>query len=468
MKIARTLPAKATLLCLLFACGSAVAQTTSQNATLETFTVTGARPVSDAMDVIERRYGVLIDYVDPLYLAPQDMQIITAVRGIPVKKPFPVPKVRTLSFQYKQVNEPPKNIPYLNCPLGGGACVPVSDWPQGGITALIQKVLDQFAADGGQVFGVRKLNMSYGPRWDVYPERVRDQGGTFGYQPDVLSAIINIPEEKRTWSQMLGEILSQLTASSGREFGGGTGPWDASPMDGSSLPRTERGADNITAEKALAQLLGQWLVLRINSYAPDDSTYVVNIVNLPNRPLPRPPNPPPPKPPNLVPQSQPVGVWMAMAGTPKGVLDLQTALAKAGFLHAPPTTHWDKNAADAIRRLQAAYKFPVTGKLDELTIIKLEPYLPKLAFPPPPSYLTPNPLGRFLLNWLQSTRRGQMDIQRALTEEGFYSGALTGAFDLKTRNALTAYQKANGLTPTGIFDDETSRKLAPLLLKMKD
>jgi len=464
MKFTRTLVAQAVLVCLLFGCGSAIAQTTNQNATVETFTVTGARPVSEAMDVIERRYGVLIDYVDPLYEAPEDIERVASKPGHII----PVPKVRTLSVQYTQVNEAPKNIPYLNCPLGGGGCVPVSNWPRGGITALIQKVLDQFAADGGQVFGVRKLNMSYGPRWEVYPERVRDQGGTFGYQPDILGAIVNIPEEKRTWAQMLGDILSQLTASWGREFGVATGPFDGSPMPGSSMPPPpERGADNITAEKALAQLLDRWYVLRIN-YAPDDGTYVVNIVNLPHRPLPRPPNPPQPKPPNLAPKSQPIIVWMGMAATPKGVLDLQTALAKAGYLHTPPTTHWDKNAAQALRRLQAAHHFPVTGKIDGLTIGKLAPYLPKLSFPPPPSYLTPNPLGRFLLNWLQSTRRGQMDIQRALAEEGFYSGPLTGAFDLKTRNALEAYQKANGLTPTGIFDDATSRKLAPLLLKMKD
>lgn len=452
----RALAAQTVLLCLLFASGSATAQTSNGNATAETITVTGARPVSRAMDAIEQRYGVLIDYVDPVYEAPQDIERVASRPGHII----PVPKVRTLTVQYAQLDQPPKNVPYLRCNPGVGC--PVNSWPEGGITALIQKVLHQFAAEGGQVFGVRKLNMPYGPRWEVYPEQVRDQGGTFRYRPDVLSAIINIPEAKRTWGGMLGAICNQLTTSWGRKFGISMAPGDGFPP-----PLMETGADNITAEKALAQLMGQWLALRLN-YAPDDGLYFVNVIGLPQRPMPRPPNPPPPKPPNLKPRDLPAFEWRGLALTPKGSMELQTALAKEGFLHTPPTAKWDANAKEAVRRLQAANGLPVTGELDSYTVAKLRPYLPKFVPPTPPAALTPNPLGFALFHWLQDTHAGRIDIQRALTQEGYYSGPLTGSMDAKTRAAMTAFQKANGLTPTGLFDDATSRKLSPLLLKMKN
>lgn len=50
-------------------------------------------------------------------------------------------------------------------------------------------------------------------------------------------------------------------------------------------------------------------------------------------------------------------------------------------------------------------------------------------------------------------------VQEALKELGFYTGKADGAFGAVTRQAVTAYQKANGLKQTGAADAATQRAL---------
>lgn len=465
---------------------SASAQTTGQ-ATLRTITVTGARPVADAMYAIEKRYAVPIDYVDAQYSALRDVQTVRFVRGTPVRKPFPVPKVRSLSAQYEEAPGCPKDIHYIVCNSLTMGRAPVTTWPIGGVTALIQSVLDRFASQGGQVFAVRKINVSYGPRWVVYPEQVRDRSGKFVYRPDFLGATIFLPNRwgprrpvggtNADWREystkavqasgaLWESIFQQLEADWGPQFQvAGDKP------EASGLPADESGGRYMTAWQAVAIFTGPWRALRL-FYAADNGMYYDNIVNLPYRPPPRPPNPPPAKP--LPPPPSAIVLrpdqWLEMADVRKSaVQQLQAALVEAGYLHSAPTEEWDANARQAILAFQVAKGIPTTGKMDLGTVEKLYPYLPRIKplWNPPPAP-PPNPLGPALFYWLESTKAGQKDIQRALAESGFYDGPITGVFDKRTLAALKAYQHASGLAPTGRFDDATSRKLAPLLLKMKD
>ncbi len=442
-------------LALLLSCTCrSAAQTTEGTGTLETINVTSARPVARAMDVIEQRYGVLIDYVDPRYAAPQDVEGISYRPG----RLTIGPRIRDLAVQYVQAAGKPTAVPYLRCTAATLGCSPVTTRPEGGITALIRKVLTQFAADGGQIFAVKKMTMSYGPRWEVYPIRARDKTGTVADQPDVLSAIIHIPKEDRTLAEMLGRVCQQLTLSWGQPFSVGMFPLNIFARFHGVM-----GADNVTARRALAGLMGQSLALRL-FYGPDGTGYVVSMVNLPYRPPPRPSAPKPAPAVTPHPMPRPIFYWLGMAERKEGVVEIQKALASAGFLRTTPTDRWNANATDAIRRFQAANGLSTTGSVNFSTVAKLEPFLPKFTPTLPP----PDPLGPALEYWLQNTRRGRTDIQRALAEQGFYSGPTTGEFDLKTRNALKTYQSANGLAPTGLFDHATAMKLAPLLLKMKD
>jgi len=429
-----------------FLCGRAAAQ---EGRTVETINVTDARPVASAMDVIEERYGVLIDYVDPQYAAPQDTESVSFRPG----RVTLVPRVRTISLQYAQVAGRPEGVPYISCNADTLGCAPVTTRPEGGITDLIQRVLSQFAGQGGQAFRVQKLEMPYGPRWEVYPEEARDRSGRFVFQPDIMSANIFIPRERRTLADMLGLICQQLTTKWGHNFG-----IPSAPINPFSLPAGELGVDNVTARRALADLMGRTLVLRL-FYAPDDGMCYANIVNLPYREPPRPPTPAPVPARELPPRPRPPGYWLVRARTPEGILEIQGGLAKAGYLHTAPTTQWDAEATAALRQFQAAVGLPPTGEFDYWTASKLAPFLPQYR----PVLPARGAMDTALEYWLGHTQRGWIEIQEALTKASFYSGPPNGAMDLKTREAFKAFQTASGLTPTGFFDHETAEKLAPFL-----
>jgi peptidoglycan hydrolase-like protein with peptidoglycan-binding domain len=452
MRLREKVLAGAIALALLFCSGPVVAQTVQGGPSVETISVTGARPVATAMDVIEARYGVLIDYVDPQFASSEDTESVSYRPGHATLGP----RIGTISLQYTQVaGKPEGGIPYISCKVETLGCVPVKAWPEDGMTALIQQVLSQFATQGGQVFLVQKLDMSYGPRWEVFPEEARDRSGGFVHQPDILDANIYIPKQQRAPADMLATICDELTNRWGHKFGVASAP--IHPFVGFV---GELGAENVSAREALANLMGRTLVLRL-FYAPDDGMYYVNIENLPYHPPPR-PAPPPQRatkvpPPSLLGPGQ----WLGRVRTPEGVSDIQGALAKAGYLHTAPTTRWDANAADAIRRIQAANGLQRTGVIDGPTVVKLLPYLPMVVVPPAPP--TSNLMYPALAYWLESTQQGQTEIQQALTNAGFYSGPMPGTIDEETRGALKAFQTANDLQPNGQFDDPTAEKLAPFL-----
>jgi Putative peptidoglycan binding domain len=48
-----------------------------------------------------------------------------------------------------------------------------------------------------------------------------------------------------------------------------------------------------------------------------------------------------------------------------------------------------------------------------------------------------------------------LNVQRALTEEGYYAGALTGSLTAPTRQAIANYQQDAGLFVTGVIDTPT-------------
>lgn len=65
------------------------------------------------------------------------------------------------------------------------------------------------------------------------------------------------------------------------------------------------------------------------------------------------------------------------------------------------------------------------------------------------------------MNTLKNPCHGQdaLAVQCALAAAGFYSGNLDGDFGPGTEAAVTAFQKQNGLSPTGIVDSQTAAAL---------
>jgi peptidoglycan hydrolase-like protein with peptidoglycan-binding domain len=50
-------------------------------------------------------------------------------------------------------------------------------------------------------------------------------------------------------------------------------------------------------------------------------------------------------------------------------------------------------------------------------------------------------------------------LQQTLLDKGYYRGKVDGVFGLRTRASIRAYQKAENLPVTGLFDKETAGKL---------
>jgi peptidoglycan hydrolase-like protein with peptidoglycan-binding domain len=61
-----------------------------------------------------------------------------------------------------------------------------------------------------------------------------------------------------------------------------------------------------------------------------------------------------------------------MAPTPDRIIEIQTALAKAGAYQGDPTGKWDDNSVAAMKHFQETNGLSPTGKLDALSLQKLE------------------------------------------------------------------------------------------------
>jgi len=447
--------------------GPARAQTsagTGATAVAKTIDVTAARPVAAALDVIEQRYGVPIDYSDPVYASTVDTQLLYSVHGKPLVTPALIPRVWTLLVRYEEVKETPKGIPYLSCETQSLVCNPVSVWPVHGITALIRKVLNRFAAEGGSIFGVRRVDMSHGlgPRWEVYPIKARNALATFVPQTDFLATTLHIPTAKRTAGEMLDLIAQQLTKKWGRRFE--TFAASFRP-DAGSEPVGECGADGVTARQAIVGLLGWSAAIRM-FYGPPEDSYMINIATLPYREPPRPPTPKAIPARMAPPRPYYPSTWAGFSRLPKRIHEIQGALAEAGYLHTAPSDTWDANAVKALRRFQTAEGLPVTGRFDPLTAGRLLPFLPEAPARMVPAKPAMDPA---LAYWLESTPDGRREIAEALTRAGFYHGPVTSSSsNPAAAAALKAFQKANGLPPNGWFTYQTAERLAPYLPNQKD
>ena len=470
--------AGAGILAVFLCAGRSRAQAGPEGPTFETIEVTGDRPVSRAMDVIEQRYGVLIDYVDPPYVAPQDLQLYRSYRGKPLMPPYQGPKTRTITVHYWQVPGTPTSVaPIYRCNADTLGCAAVTTRPQEGIEGLIQEVLHQFAEQGGPVFAVRKIEMPYGARdrsgkmvaryvrWEVYPIYARDRSGTMLAQPDLLSSTISIPKGPRWPAEMFQLTAQQLTQGSGAKFSVGDIPGltvNAS-MPGPGERPPELGADGVSAWRAIADLTGPRATLGALRlfYDVEKGTYLIHVVGLPYREPPRPPTPAPVPARALPPRDIYPAGWLQRAHMPGGNREIQQTLANLGYLGTPPTTSWDENAVAALKRFQQATGLPQTGKFDLRTAIALWPSLPR-HLRPVTVRATPA-MSVALLDWLNSTPDGWKEVQRTLAKEGFYDGPIDGHLHLPMREAMKAFQTANGLEPTGGLDWATAVKLSPYL-----
>jgi peptidoglycan hydrolase-like protein with peptidoglycan-binding domain len=99
----------------------------------------------------------------------------------------------------------------------------------------------------------------------------------------------------------------------------------------------------------------------------------------------------------------------------------------------------------AVRAYQQAYRLPLTGRLDEVTLRSLLPERFEASHTPA------EPPNREVLR----------QAQRQLKALGFNPGSMDGTYGPQTEAALRAYQQAYRLPPTGRPDEATLRSLLP-------
>jgi peptidoglycan hydrolase-like protein with peptidoglycan-binding domain len=117
---------------------------------------------------------------------------------------------------------------------------------------------------------------------------------------------------------------------------------------------------------------------------------------------------------------------------------LQGALAEAGYYKAEIDGVYGPATVDAVKALQQAHGLPVTGTVDKATEAALQAELQKVG-------------GAAAQEAVASTAA----VQQTLKLAGFWDGPVDGNWTPALTEALKAFQKGLGVTPTGTVDAAT-------------
>ena len=110
--------------------------------------------------------------------------------------------------------------------------------------------------------------------------------------------------------------------------------------------------------------------------------------------------------------------------------------------------------------LLAALLFMVVKLIPVAQEVRREMSLTPTPLPPVPASVmavTPDPSLPTAAPVMRTGSKGQevKDLQTRLSALGYYSGKIDGEFGPGTKEAVTAFQKANGLEADGIVGEET-------------
>ena len=118
----------------------------------------------------------------------------------------------------------------------------------------------------------------------------------------------------------------------------------------------------------------------------------------------------------------------------------------------------------AMAVLLAALLFLLVKIIPVAQEVRREMSLTPTPLPPVPANVmavTPDPSLPTAAPVMRTGSKGQevKDLQTRLTGLGYYSGEIDGEFGPGTKEAVTAFQKANGLEADGIVGEETRNLL---------
>ena len=118
----------------------------------------------------------------------------------------------------------------------------------------------------------------------------------------------------------------------------------------------------------------------------------------------------------------------------------------------------------ALALLLAGLIFMLVKLIPVAQEVQREMSLTPTPLPPVPASVmavTPDPAQPTAPPVLRTGSKGQevKDLQSRLAGLGYYTGEIDGEFGPGTKEAVTAFQKANGLEADGIVGEETSKLL---------
>jgi peptidoglycan hydrolase-like protein with peptidoglycan-binding domain len=129
------------------------------------------------------------------------------------------------------------------------------------------------------------------------------------------------------------------------------------------------------------------------------------------------------------------------------VADLQNNLAYLGYFSGDSSLFYGPETEDAVRRFQADAGQVVDGIVGPAT---LEAVLIEVG----PPALIPRPALR-----LNDAGTQVLELQRRLSDLGWFTGTETGFFGPQTETAVLDFQAARGITADGIVGNETADAL---------
>jgi hypothetical protein len=179
----------------------------SQEAGQTKLSVKGARPVAEAIEMLEKKYGWVITYEDPRYA--HDSEIVDVAL-----------EVRRDLDKYK-----PGEVPPVFVPKGGllefTYDVPADTNLPPDPPMVVQQLLDAHAASGNG--GKFRLETSK-QVMHVIPAMIKNRDGTLVLQESLLDTLISLPAVERTVYEKMDEICKAVSRAANMHVGLGMVP----------------------------------------------------------------------------------------------------------------------------------------------------------------------------------------------------------------------------------------------------
>lgn len=136
---------------------------------------------------------------------------------------------------------------------------------------------------------------------------------------------------------------------------------------------------------------------------------------------------------------------------------IQTQLTALGYSSGVADGLWGANTRTAIRRWQTANTLPATGYVTAQQVRLIQQQAGPVAGPAPVVPVADDDqMEERLLSLTSSERR---EIQRRLTQLGYNTGGIDGAFGANTRRALASWQRDEALRASGYITADQLREL---------